>query len=141
MGFAFGSGNTSSGFGGLGSGSVFGSALGNGFAGGSGPKLSSFAAPVKETPAETKPLKAFGAPDSDEDEGSDEEDSEGGTDSDEEEGVRLSPEEKRKTKNVKGLSAMIFPKKLVTNYSSSRGWGIERSNIAINASQTFCTHL
>lgn len=79
--------------------------MGNGFAGGSGPKLSSFAAPVKEIPAEVKPAKAFGAPDSDEDEGSDEEDSDGDIDSDEEEGVRLSPEEKKKSKNVKGLSA------------------------------------
>jgi hypothetical protein len=78
------------------------STLGNGFASGSGPKLSSFAAPVKETPEGTKPAKAFGAPDSDEDEGSEQEDSEGGTDTDDEDAGKSIPEEKRKIKAVKG---------------------------------------
>ncbi|PMD23328.1 hypothetical protein NA56DRAFT_644221 [Hyaloscypha hepaticicola] len=94
-GFGFGSGTTS-GFGGLSTGSVFGSKLGNGFAGGAGPKLSSFAAPGKENEIiGTKPAKAFGAPESDEDDGSDDEDSEGGEGSDEDEGFA---EEKKKSK-------------------------------------------
>lgn len=72
-GFGFGTG-ASSGFGGLASGSVFGSKLSNGFAGGLGPKLSSFAAPGKEAVSlGTKPAKAFGAPDSDEEDGSEDE--------------------------------------------------------------------
>jgi hypothetical protein len=72
-GFGFGSG-ASSGFAGLGSGSVFGSKLGNGFAGGAGPKLLSFAAPGKDTVVlGSKPAKAFGAPESDDDEGSEDE--------------------------------------------------------------------
>ena len=72
-GFGFGTG-ASSGFGGRASGSVFGSKLSNGFAGGSGPKLSSFAAPGKEAaPLGSKPAKAFGAPESDEEDGSEDE--------------------------------------------------------------------
>ena len=99
-GFGFGSGTTS-GFGGLSSGGVFGSKLGNGFAGGAGPKLSSFAAPGKENEiVGTKPAKAFGAPESDEDDGSDDEDSEGGAGSDEDE---VLAEEKKKSKLHKGM--------------------------------------
>ena len=101
-GFGFGVGATS-GFGGLGSGSVFGSKLGNGFAGGAGPKLSSFAAPgVGSTVIGAKPAKAFGAPESDEDEGSDEDESEGGAGSDDEDSGIIFPEEKKKSKASKG---------------------------------------
>jgi DEAD/DEAH box helicase domain-containing protein len=49
---------------------------------------------------DAKPVKAFGAPETDEEEGSDQDDSEGDTDTDEEE-RRASPEEKRKTKTTK----------------------------------------
>lgn len=103
-GFGFG-GVATSGFGGLATSSPFGSALGNGFAGGSGPKLSSFAAaPGKENAIlGAKPAKAFGAPESDEEDGSNAEDSEGGENEDEEEGVRLSPEDKKKAKVMKGM--------------------------------------
>lgn len=73
-----------------------------GLLGGSGPKLSSFAAPTKESVIESKPAKAFGAPDSDEDADSDQEDSDGGTYSEEEEGVKVSSDEKKKVKAVKG---------------------------------------
>jgi hypothetical protein len=101
-GFGFGTGATS-GFGGLSSGSVFGSKLGNGFAGGAGPKLSSFAAPGKENEvAGAKPAKAFGAPESDEDDGSDEDDSEDAG-SEEDEGY-VAADEKKKSKLSKGMS-------------------------------------
>ncbi|RAL59671.1 hypothetical protein DID88_000304 [Monilinia fructigena] len=74
FGSAFGGGSTS-GFGGLASGSVFGSGLKNGFAGGSGPKLSSFAAPGTEnTVLGSKPAKPFGAPASDAEDSDDDED-------------------------------------------------------------------
>lgn len=98
-GFGFGSTSTS-GFGALGSGSVFGSALGNGFAGSSGPKLSSFAAPGKSDIPVSKPVKAFGAPESDEEGGSDEEGSDEGADSDEE-GTKETTDEKKKSKVTK----------------------------------------
>jgi hypothetical protein len=105
-GFGFGSGTTS-GFGGLSSGSAFGSKLGNGFAGSAGPKLSSFAAPGKENDiVGTKPAKAFGAPESDEDDGSDEDDSDGGAGSDEDEGF---VEEKKRSKLQKGMVAWTQP--------------------------------
>jgi hypothetical protein len=105
-GFGFGSGATS-GFGALSGGSAFGSKLGNGFAGGAGPKLSSFAAPGKENEiVGTKPAKAFGAPESDEDDGSDEEDSEDGADSDEDEGFA---DEKKKSKLHRGMVACTQP--------------------------------
>ncbi|ESZ91794.1 hypothetical protein SBOR_7810 [Sclerotinia borealis F-4128] len=102
FGSAFGGGSTS-GFGGLGSGSAFGSGLKNGFAGGSGPKLSSFAAPGKENVAlGSKPAKPFGAPASDaEDSDDDEDDSDGGAEGDEEEGGdKAVVEEKKKSKKV-----------------------------------------
>lgn len=116
-GFGFGSGTTS-GFGGLSTGSVFGSKLGNGFAGGAGPKLSSFAAPGKENEIiGTKPAKAFGAPESDEDDRSDDEDSEGGEGSDEDEGFA---EEKKKSKLHKGMINWFQPgMKLLTLFPSS----------------------
>ncbi|CCU82991.1 hypothetical protein BGHDH14_bgh03597 [Blumeria hordei DH14] len=48
-------------------GSIFGSSIGSGFASSVGPKLSSFAAPEsKSPPIGTKRLKAFGAPESEE---------------------------------------------------------------------------
>ena len=105
--FGFGSGATA-GFGGLGGGSTFGSTLGNGFSGSSGSKLSSFAAPGAPIPVGTsKPAKAFGAPESDEENGSDAEDSDGGAGgagSDEEEAApgNASPEDKKKSKLQKG---------------------------------------
>ncbi|TVY29547.1 Nucleoporin, partial [Lachnellula hyalina] len=96
----FGGGGTS-GFGGLGgsSGSVFGSRLGNGFAGGSGAKLSTFAAPGTESITNAKPAKAFGAPESD-NEGSDQDDSEGNGASDDEEGGNIGAEDKKKPSKV-----------------------------------------
>ncbi|KAF4631872.1 hypothetical protein G7Y89_g6257 [Cudoniella acicularis] len=98
---SFGGGN-SSGFGGLGTGSVFGASLGNGFTGGSGPKLSSFAAPGKENvQLGSKPAKAFGAPESDEDEGSDDDNSEGEGASDDEESGHIASEDKKKAKVTK----------------------------------------
>ncbi|TGO32864.1 hypothetical protein BHYA_0283g00120 [Botrytis hyacinthi] len=102
FGSAFG-GGAASGFGGLASGSVFGSGLKNGFAGGSGPKLSSFAAPGKDNAGlGSKPAKPFGAPASDaEDSDDDEDDSDDGAEGDEEEGgERAVVEEKKKTKKV-----------------------------------------
>ena len=99
--FTFGSGAITSGFGTLGSGSAFGSALGNGFAGGSGPKLSSFAAPPgKGDVALTKPAKAFGAPESDESDEGDDEDSEGPAEGEEEESLK-GAEDKKKFKILK----------------------------------------
>lgn len=108
FGSAFGGGGSTSGFGGLASGSVFGSGLKNGFAGGSGPKLSSFAAPGKENAVlGSKPAKPFGAPASDaEDSDDDEDDSEGGAEGDEEEGGdKAVVEEKKKSK--KGKAPLI----------------------------------
>ncbi|TGO58125.1 hypothetical protein BCON_0058g00070 [Botryotinia convoluta] len=102
FGSAFGGGATS-GFGGLASGSVFGSGLKNGFSGGSGPKLSSFAAPGKDNAGlGSKPAKPFGAPASDaEDSDDDEDDSDDGAEGDEEEGgEKAVVEEKKKTKKV-----------------------------------------
>jgi len=101
-GFGFRSG-ASSGFAGLGSGSAFGSKLGNGFAGGAGPKLSSFAAPGKDTVVlGSKPAKAFGAPESDEDEGSEDEGSDGGAAEDDEESGHAVLEDKKKSRIAKG---------------------------------------
>lgn len=107
-GFGFGTGATS-GFGGLGSGSVFGSKLGNGFAGGAGPKLSSFAAPGKEAEISgTKPVKAFGAPESDEEDGSDDDDNSDGDDANEdEESGKAEADDKKKVKLTKGLRALF----------------------------------
>ena len=107
-GFGFGTTTTSS-FGGLAGGSAFGSGLGNGFAGGAGPKLSSFAAPPgkQDITLGAKPAKAFGAPDSDEEEGSEAEDSEGDADTDEEEGVKVTVEDKKRFKVTKGMHAMF----------------------------------
>jgi hypothetical protein len=115
-GFAFGGGAATSGFGGLGSSSVFGSSLGNGFSGGSGPKLSSFAAPAKEDVAPTKPAKAFGAPDSDEDEDSDEADSDAAPESTEEDGVK-SFDDKKKFKATRGKCAGTIVTDVVLIYS------------------------
>ncbi|KAL2061938.1 hypothetical protein VTL71DRAFT_7316 [Oculimacula yallundae] len=100
-GFGFGSG-AASGFGGLASSSVFGTKIGNGFAGGAGPKLSSFAAPgTVNVSTQAKPAKAFGAPDSDEDGDSGEEDSDRGAASEDEEAGFAPAEEKKKTKSAK----------------------------------------
>ena len=127
-GFGSGFGSTStSGFGGLNSGSVFGSALGNGFAGASGQKLSSFAAPGTTTaPLSSKPVKPFGAPEADEEDGSDEDDSEAGSSLDEEDGEKVVAEEKKKPKIPKGMHApsQIHPSRsvrpLTADYSSNR---------------------
>ena len=102
-GFGFGA-TSPTGFGGLASGSAFGSGLGNGFAGGTGPKLSSFAAPPgkKDIALGAKPAKAFGAPDSEEEDGSEAEHSEGDADTDDEEGGKVSAEDKRRFKVTKG---------------------------------------
>ncbi|QSZ35714.1 hypothetical protein DSL72_006836 [Monilinia vaccinii-corymbosi] len=102
-GFGGAFGGSTSGFGGLASGSVFGSGLKNGFAGGSGPKLSSFAAPGKENSVlGSKPAKPFGAPASDADDSDDDsDDSDGGAEGDEEEGGEKTViEEKKKSKKV-----------------------------------------
>lgn len=103
-------GASASSFGGLaGQKSVFGSALSNGF-GASAPKLSSFAAPSKGSVATVavKPAKAFGAPDSDEDESSNGEDESDGEGAEEEEGEKLSAEDKKKFK-TKGMFKPMIP--------------------------------
>ncbi|KAJ5052314.1 uncharacterized protein L3040_002067 [Drepanopeziza brunnea f. sp. 'multigermtubi'] len=101
-GFGFG-GGVSSGFAGLASGSVFGANSGNGFGGGSGAKLSSFAAPPgkDDESLSSKPARAFGAPDSDEDDGADVDDSDGGAVTDDEESAPAVHEEKKKGKPSK----------------------------------------
>ncbi|KAI9054913.1 hypothetical protein LZ554_002057 [Drepanopeziza brunnea f. sp. 'monogermtubi'] len=101
-GFGFGGGVTS-GFGGLASGSVFGANSGNGFGGGSGAKLSSFAAPPgkDDESLSSKPARAFGAPDSDEDDGADVDGSDGGAATDDEESAPAVHEEKKKGKPSK----------------------------------------
>lgn len=78
--------------------------MGNGFAVGSGPKLSSFAAPDKKDTPVSKPAKAFGAPESDEEDGSDNEGSDGGANSDEE-GAKDTTDDKKKSKVTKGKSS------------------------------------
>jgi hypothetical protein len=116
-------GSTGSGFGGLGSGSIFGSKLGNGFAGGTGPKLSSFAAPGKEDEVSglkaAKPVKAFGAPEESDEDGSDEEDSDGAVRSGDEESAHPSMEKDKKAAKVaKGLH--LTPEgqvKILTKYA------------------------
>lgn len=108
-GFSFG-GGTSSGFGGLGTGSVFGSKLSNGFAGGSGPKLSSFAAASgkQDVAVGTKRARAFGAPESDEDGASNDEDSDrGAAGSDDEESAPAAVEDKKKSKISKGMQQAV----------------------------------
>lgn len=118
-GFGFGSATQPSGFGGLGSGSVFGSALGNGFGGGAGSKLSSFAAPAATgLTSKSKIVKAFGAPDSDEEEDTDGDDDEKHVGSAEEDGVTSSPEEKKKSsKTQKGKSEDFFNRQILTRYT------------------------
>jgi len=99
-GFAFGGG--ASAFGGLPTGIAFGSKLGNGFGGGSGPKLSTFAAPTVESTLAVKPAKPFGAPESgDEESDSDSDDSDGPDEVGDEETATDSPEEKKKTRLTK----------------------------------------
>ncbi|KAH8804736.1 hypothetical protein F5884DRAFT_678414 [Xylogone sp. PMI_703] len=101
FGSAFGNAGTS-GFGALGAksgGSVFGSSLGNGFATAGGPKLTSFAAPNKES-VSAKPAKAFGAPESDEEEDVEDDGSEGGEASDDEEASKVNEEKKKKLAKV-----------------------------------------
>jgi hypothetical protein len=106
-GFGFGGGGVSAFGGGLPTGSVFGPKLGNGFAGGSGPKLSSFAAPSVDSTLAVKPAKPFGAPESgDEDSGSDENDSDASDEDGDEEAPNDGPEEKKKTRLTKGLSSV-----------------------------------
>ncbi|RFU35692.1 hypothetical protein B7463_g734, partial [Scytalidium lignicola] len=106
LGFGTTFGSTgASGFGALGAktgGSLFGGSLGNGFAAGGGPKLSSFAAPNKDAlPASAKPARAFGAPESDEEEGEEDEGSDGGVASDDEETSKAGGEDKKKIKLAK----------------------------------------
>jgi hypothetical protein len=116
-------GSTNSGFGGLGSGSVFGSALGNGFAGGAGPKLSSFAAPGKENdtgaPKTTKPVKAFGAPEDSDEEETGEDDSDGAVGSGDEEKADIAVEkEKKSSKTAKGLPPSTWSHaRILTKYA------------------------
>ena len=104
-------GATNSGFGGLGSGSVFGSKLGSGFGGGSGPKLSSFAAPATDKEAaDSKPakaVKAFGAPEDSDEEKSGEEEGDAAVGSGEDGSVPPpTDKEKKAAKATKG----IYPK-------------------------------
>lgn len=108
FGSTFGSSGPSA-FGGAGSG-TFGSVLATGFGSAGGTKLSSFAAPDKSsTSHETKPAKAFGAPESDaEDSEDDEKDS--GADPEvnpEEEGEGKTPSEDKKLKFAKGAPSHV----------------------------------
>jgi len=92
----------------LATGSVFGSALGNGFAGGAGPKLSSFAAPSTAPSIDSaKPAKAFGAPESDDEEDSGEDGADGSADESGEEFGKAPTEEKKKIKAVKSQYIVI----------------------------------
>jgi hypothetical protein len=99
LGSGFSSANKIS-FGTLGSG--FGGGFG-GFISGSGPKLSSFASTTNpDTIGTEKPAKAFGAPESDEDEVSEDAESESGSgESDDEE--KSSPDDKKKQKASKSM--------------------------------------
>lgn len=89
---------------------MFGSKLTNGFSGGSGPKLSSFAATGNgNVISGAKPAKAFGAPASDAEE-SEDDDSEVGAGADEDEESKAA-EEKKKFKPTKGklhISSLAF---------------------------------
>ena len=76
--------------------------MGNGFAGGAGPKLSSFAAPTTDLNKDSaKPAKAFGAPESDDEEDSGEDDGDGSADESGEEFGKAATDEKKKIKPVK----------------------------------------
>lgn len=87
---------------------MFGSALSNGFGGGSGPKLSSFAAPsAAAAPPKFKPAKAFGAPDSEAESDTDGDDDDDQAGSAEEDKPTSSPEEKKKTKPQKGEFILV----------------------------------
>ncbi|KAG9241186.1 hypothetical protein BJ878DRAFT_483180 [Calycina marina] len=106
IGFSFGNTGATSGFGSLNpSGSVFGSGMTGGFGGGSGPRLTNFAAPgAPALEATNKPTPVFGAPVSDDggdgaDDGSEKSKKSG--DEDDEQGVRAAPEERKKMKKVK----------------------------------------
>lgn len=80
---------------------VFGSSLGAGFASSVGPKLSSFAAPESKSPPHgTKLLKAFGAPESDEDEEIGQKSNEGCPCAEGEESATARIEKKNKTTKV-----------------------------------------
>jgi len=123
-GFGFG-GTSTSGFGGLGGGgSVFGSALSNGFGGSSGPKLSSFATGGTAAPPTAKPAKAFGAPDSDEEEQTDGDDDDEQAGSAEEDKRASSPEEKKRIKPQKGKLTVVnlYASPVLTFNRTSRGW-------------------
>ena len=73
---------------------------------GDGHKLSSFAAPATATASlSSKPAKPFGAPEADEEDGSDEGDSQVGSSADEEDGEKVVAEEKKKPKIPKGMHA------------------------------------
>lgn len=104
-GFGSGFGTTKSAFGGLGSG--FGSGFGGGFGSGLGgsfatdsKKLTSFAATSSDIGTVEKQAKAFGAPESDEDDDTDDSESEGDVGSDEEENTL--GDDKKKPKLSKG---------------------------------------
>jgi len=101
-----GFGNTgTTGFGALGGG--FGGGF-VGFTGGSGPKLSSFAASgTPDIVGSEKPAKAFGAPESDEEEDSEDDDeSRGGAASDEEESVSV--DDKKKHRVSRGMFILSY---------------------------------
>jgi len=104
LGGGFGSTSTT-GFG------VLGGRFGGGFAGftgGSGPKLSSFAASgTPDILGSEKPAKAFGAPESDEEEDSEDDDeSRGGAASDEEESVSV--DDKKKHRVSRGMFILNY---------------------------------
>ncbi|RDW58085.1 hypothetical protein BP6252_13496 [Coleophoma cylindrospora] len=144
---ASGFGASTSSFGGAaGQKSVFGSGLSNGFGAGA-PKLSSFAAPGQNSVAITsaKPAKAFGAPDSDEDENSDGEDDSDGEGAEEEEGEKLNAEDKKKFKTKVPIddgeageaTLLQFRAKLYTLESKEVGWkerGVGTLKVNVNKS-------
>jgi hypothetical protein len=107
----FGGTATASGFGtlgsGLGGGFGGGSGFGSAFAGGSGPKLSSFASTSTPTiiGVKSKPAKAFGAPESSEDEGSDDEgsDDDNVSEKGEDDTPKDTSDDKKKIKVAKGV--------------------------------------
>lgn len=119
------------GFGGSGGGgfatgiSAFGGGTGNGFAGGSGPKLSSFAAPLspEASGAPSKAPKAFGAPDSSGDDESENEDrnAASGEENGAESGTKVPAEDKKKFK-TKGISAPFAHTALVFLWAASHSF-------------------
>lgn len=147
FGGGIGGGASTSGFGGaLGQKSVFGTALSNGFGGAGAPKLTSFAGGKENAPLASKPAKPFGAPESDEEESSEDDGGSEGEGADEEEGERGDPEDKKKSKIPKApvddgeageATLLQLRGKLYTLESKETGWkerGVGTLKVNVNKS-------